>query len=241
MKFTLWDKFKHWIPWRTLFFMLITVACIGVIYYSITNPNKFTNELYRDAIVIGLSTSMIGSLLFMSLLWVLKPNFIISDFICHTTRKADKKSIKTSETGEEVETIEQVDEDLFLIKVVNNSFFWDAVEINVNLLSKEKIQVGINDDKSDTKIRLIPMKKSSMHVIPCITINNRKEAPFAQIFATSENLYEIFEQGKTLMFEIYAKHSLSGFSKIRYKNYNKSECVQKTDFEHGYNLGLKTK
>lgn len=214
--------FRYIIPWKVITIIAIYLLAVYVTYRAIIDVDWIANELFRDSIVIGLSTSLIGSLIFLLILWMLKPSIVISKKIAHDVYLEDMEA-------------------LYIFKIINNSWFYSVLDCKVTLYKVWERPNDENSSKVNTRREKIDLIKEHKNFIPprlSPTSLLNRSAEYAQWFFCEEDLSAVFNDDKKLQLEVYAKHSLSGFSKIHRRNYNMSRCIQKGLFAHGDNFNI---
>lgn len=231
---------RYLVPWKGIFLVLFLGLSFYTVYLLINFPELVSNETVRETIIISLVTGLFGSFLYTFLLWILKPSFIISDKIALTKVKR-KKVINTSKKGPEANKIIEIDVDKYTIKVINNSWFFDLHDIKITLLEIHEYPNAENGDKYNTKSLALSLLRDNLNIMPRRSeggIFKNRNASFAQLFGTEENLGEIFRSKASLEFQIYARHSLSGFAKIQKKKYRLQSCIVNGKFAHGDNFDI---
>lgn len=212
--------FKYLIPWKVIALIGILFLSFITIYILINFPKFIENDVLRESVIIGITTSIIGSSIYTFLLWLLKPSFIISNQIAVSS---DPNHIRNTNK-------------IFVFKVINNSWFFDVQDVNVKLYSVKEYPNDENGEKYNTKRHEVPLVRDKLNIIPSRTSDSwftNRNAAYAQLFGTEEDLHKILGDQKSLEFQIYAKHSLSGFATISVKKYKLSRCVRKGMFAHG--------
>lgn len=158
---------------------------------------------FFDALLTGLLTSLI----FLILLYFLRPKIKISDCIAE----------------------DENDSNIFRFKIINKSFF-SIYDIKVRMFQCNEIN-GIN--AKNTKFEKLELKVSNIWTIPPFNIrhlfqkeesekNIKGKTNYAATFRTDDA--KMKEWGKDentyLTVEILAKHGFSGFSKVFTKDYH---------------------
>lgn len=166
---------------------------------------------YILAIIIGVSSSAVASLIFLLFLSRIRPKIIISDQIAKQT------SIKGSIS--------------YRIRVMNKTHR-SIMDIKAQL---HRVTLILVPGGTIPKVRKIPLKTSEIMELPKFDPRD-KEANYAYRFVTYENIEEIWgdDTKSYLRFKIYAKDSLSGFGKVFTKNYHtKRDSIKAGIFEVG--------
>ncbi|MEX2574899.1 MAG: hypothetical protein WD317_11405 [Balneolaceae bacterium] len=169
-----------------------------------------------DALLVAVLTSVIGSIAFFVLLWMLKPNIGISNQIAHYNGSDDQ--------------------DIYLFKIINKSWFFCLynIEVSLSLVRKETVEGGIN-----SRFDPLLIKKNRITQIPNLR-SNGDDAFFAQILTSKERLSLLLSSNdRYLELQIMARHALSGFSKVFTKRYHTPSCVVRGKFVHGNDFSIK--
>jgi len=156
-------------------------------------------ETIAQAIGIGIFSSFLASLMYLSFLSLLRPKILISP------------KISKSESGN------------YVIKVINKSKR-DAVDIQAELC----LLTPINVPKGQIwKRQKIPLNTSKLMVLRKFDTKD-KDAIYAFRFTTKVNLEEIWnDKHSYLRFRLFAKDEVSGFGKVfEQKYYTKSDIIQ---------------
>ncbi len=162
------------------------------------------------AIIVGVLSSLLASLIFLFFLRLMRPKIVISD--------------KIAKTG-----------DRFVIKVVNKSRR-DAVDIKVEFLLMTPVSVpnGII-----LRRRPILLKRDYLMVLPRYDKRD-KDASYAFRFTTQENLLEIWnKEHQYLLFRLMAKDELSGFGKVFNQKFYTKKDIMEGSFEFGESLEIR--
>jgi hypothetical protein len=197
---------------------------VGITVYFIALMALGTFLLYRknwnfslleDALLIGTTTSIIGSFAFISLLWLLKPNISIAKDIAVTNDKGGNT--------------------VYLFKLVNNSWFFSlySVKVNLYLVSQETVDGGIN-----SRFDRLKVKKERITQIPN-RLSNGDNAFYAQILTSWEPLEQhLNKKSNHIELQIKAQHALSGFSKVFSQKYHTNSRIKNGRFAHGDNFSV---
>lgn len=162
----------------------------------------------------GIISGLISSSFFLVFLFTLRPRIAISDHVCQLT-------------------FENVD--YYTIKVINKTRF-RIHDVKAELWITKPY--GVKGGKN-IKLDIIELKKSELFSIDPFNANN-KEASYAVLFSTSEDLNQRWDNdAQNLRFRIIAKHSFSGFSRIYEKEYHsKANTLKKANFEFGNSFAI---
>lgn len=172
---------------------------------------------YLLAIIIGVLSSFVASLIFLLFLTRVRPNIVISDQI------AKSRSTKTGEL-------------VYIIKIINKTKR-PIIDIKVQLHLINLVVMPGGVIRNTNKIAL---KSSEIMEISKFDLND-KMGNYAYRFIVNENIEKIGENSNSfLRFKISAKDSLSGFIRVFTKNYHtKINSIQEGKFEAGNSLEIK--
>lgn len=198
----------------------IAVFIIVVLFFAIVSLSLFFNNwnwlVLLDAILIGVITSLIGSVAFLMVLWLFKPRIRISKDIAHFNHK---------KAGE-----------VWAIKIINPSKIFSLHNVSISLYSISEYGVLGGKNGHLTKIDLL---KERIEFIPRIKPKEKdNEAAYARLLFTNEDLNKIFDDDESLIFHVYAKHELSGFSKVFQKRYYSKAVIKNGKFAHGNDFSV---
>lgn len=216
---------RYMIPFKLFAFLVLIGGLLTTVIILLENPTLIQNEVLRDSIIFGSITGLFGSIIFTLMLWLLKPAFIICKEIAHTT---NPKYLHNEGY-------------VYVFKIINNSWLFDVLDVKVILSKVERFPNDPNGEKFNTRHYNLDLIRSDRTYISSrikSMIFNTGKASYAQLFATEENLHEIFDDNKTLELQIYAKHSLSGFAKIQTRRFKLERCIKPGMFAHGDNFNI---
>lgn len=241
------------VPGKTVILICIAILLVILIAITIVNPTSFANTLFRDTVVIGLSTGIIGSLIFLILLFVLKPEIAVSDKIGLFNHP--------------------VLGDVYAIKTVNRSRFFNLYNVEAALFYLQDYTVP---NGTNAHYKPIKIEKSKIRIIPKYK-KKSEVAPYAQLFYAlpdqrrslskyeEENIdqlntdgtqivdegedgishliqiidiKELLKNNKVIVFQICCKHSLSGFSTVFEVKYHDASTVKDGKFKWGNNFEI---
>ena len=165
------------------------------------------------AVLIGILSSIIASILFLWFLTKIRPQLEISDQIAKE-RSLEGKTI-------------------YKIKVINKTSH-PIINIKAQLLlvTPTVVPGGI---LMETK--KIPLKKSEVMYIEKFDRSD-EEAKYAFRFVTYEDIENIWENNKELLFRIMATHSVSGFTKVFEKKYYNKKSIKEGEFKIGEEMDI---
>lgn len=177
-------------------------------------------------IVEGIVTGVVSSVIFLYLLWNLKPNFSIGDKI-----SCEKANLN----GEIV--------DLYFFKIINRSLFFKVYDVKV--LAKVCTPVkNINGSNSDHSIINIPYNTyqsvsrfNYRHYFQDFIWGESTlegQSNYALRFFTTHNLRKILEnENKSINFEVIARHSLTGFTRVQEMKFHHKTKIENGSFLTG--------
>ena len=201
-----------------------TVTVIDSLHsiHPISESIKSSIDLYQ--IILSILTGIISSIVFLVIIFILRPRLKISHEIC---RRFDEK------TGRNV----------YMIKVINKSRWFKVIDVNAELISQEPVAAPVLtktkncNGATNLKLKRLKLKEENGHIW---FINRRKysckHASFAYIFTCIEDLDTLWDENKkqTLHFKIISKHGLSGFPKLTTMEYaDKNSCIKEGRFYFG--------
>jgi len=172
---------------------------------------------YLFLVVIGVLSSVIASLIFLSFLTRIRPKLEISDQI------AKGKSLTTEDI-------------IYKIKVINKTRRPIInVKAQLHLVTPIVVPGGIL-----LKSKEIPLKRSEVMYIEKFGPND-EQAKYAFRFTTYEKIEDIWKDDRQsfLRFRIIATDSISGFTKAFSKDYHTKNLIKEGEFEFGNSIGIK--
>lgn len=162
-----------------------------------------------SSVIIGVCSSVI----FLTLLWNLKPRFKVSSKICCEPTTLDGVTIQ-----------------LFYFKVISRSLFFKVYEVKVKAFICKKIN---NLNGSDNQLNPVEIKFNSLSSMGRFNIrhcfqnlimgdgNLDSRTDYAAQFFTKHDLRkELADPSASVEFQVIAKHSLTGFSTVKTMRYN---------------------
>ncbi|MCD4783177.1 MAG: hypothetical protein K8T10_05015 [Candidatus Eremiobacteraeota bacterium] len=172
---------------------------------------------YLLAIIIGVLSSFVASLIFLLFLTRVRPNIVISNQI------AKSKSLKTGEL-------------VYIIRIINKTKR-PIIDIKAQL---HLINLVVMPGGVIKNTKIIALKTSEIMEISKFDSKD-KMWNYAYRFIVDENIETKWENSHSfLRFKISAKDSLSGFSRVFSKNYHtKINSIQEGKFEAGNSLEIK--
>lgn len=194
--------------------LIYWLALVGTGLYILHLKNWDSNYIL-DALLFGIVISIIGSVAFLVLLWMLKPNIKLAERVAQTE----------DEEGNE----------MYLFKIINNSRFFALYNIEVNLfkVTQETVEGGLN-----SRFDHLEVKKNRITRIPHKSKKD-SDAFYAQILTCREPLSDHLRRNNTYIeLQIMARHALSGFSKVFDAKFHTQACVENGRFAHGDNLSV---
>jgi hypothetical protein len=182
--------------------------------------------LLSNVIFQGVISGIIASAIFLSVLFSLKPWILISDLIA--------------------EHVVEIRGDVYTtwsFKVINKSIFFKLFDVTVNVYVCTEV-VNVNGTNIHRQpIHLLgsgtrTMKRLNfMHIGQNIFRGNsflKSSTEYAAIFSTKNDLScEINNHNSYIECQVLAKHSLTGFSKLKTREYKHQSKVKKGEFLSG--------
>ncbi len=172
---------------------------------------------YLVAVIIGILSSLVASLMFLLFLTRVRPKIIISDRIA-------KGKSSTGETVYRIKIINKTHRSIINVKAQLHLMIPTVTPGGIIMKSKE-----------------IPLKRSEIMEISKFDLKDEM-AGYAFRFLTYENIEDLWKDDthSFLRFRIFATDSLSGFCKGFCKYYHtKRNSIKGGDFEFGNSLEIK--
>lgn len=173
---------------------------------------------YLLAIIIGVLSSFVASLIFLIFLTRIRPNIIISDKIAKNTESI------TGDVTYKIKLINKTPRSIMNVKA------------QLKLVSLTAMPGGIIEENIT-----IPLKINEIMEIPKFDLKD-KNAEYAYRLTTIENIEKLWEDDAQsfLRFKISATDSLSGFGKVFYNDYYvKKISIEEGGFEFGNSFNIK--
>ena len=176
---------------------------------------------YFINILLGIITSIIGTLIFIYLLFKYgKPKFEISPFIC-------KGKLANSE-----DTI-----DYFFIKIINKSKY-AAYDVKLFLQKRTYYKTPPNASESSNLYNL-NLVSNSIPMIPAFKKHIKTYSENCYTIRTNDDLNSILKDGgTTIKIDLYVKHGLTGLFSVFTKEYSHSSEIKIGRFEAGNEFKL---
>lgn len=164
---------------------------------------------FSESLITGIISGIISSILFLLVLYLLKPRVIISDKIC-TNNIYGKQ--------------------YYFIKTINKTR-WSIHDIKVEL---SLLQTSSTKGGKIYKVDKIELRRDPPFQIPAFKKSDR-DALYAILYSTESDLNELWtEDTHCLRVVISARHNLSGFGKTFTKEYySKEHAIHFGKFEFG--------
>lgn len=184
--------------------------------------SNITEVFTASNLALGVFTGLISSLIFLTILSFLKPRISISNEIA-------EKSNNTNSS-------------LYVFKIVNKSPFFKVYDVTLKVYAKKIVASSNGEDEEigEVKLRMdyqrILHRFNTKHYFQEF-INGKKRlksrTDYAAQFSTFIDLSDTLTQGKYIEIEVYAKHALTGFSKIFTTKYKHPNNIVKGSFCSG--------
>ena len=181
-----------------------------------------TNKELFSAIITGLTTSAI----FLIILWQLRPRFEISNTICREMTELNGELIP-----------------LFYFKIINKSPFFKVYDVKIKAFICQEVN---NLNGNDSQLSIVPFDFNSLSKVERFNFRHYGQNLFfgdkniktrsnyaAQFFTKVDAREELMQQGKSISFQVIAKHSLSGFTRVKTMTYNHALRVKDGRFLSG--------
>ena len=190
----------------------------------------FFANLDSNAILIGVLSSFTASLLFIIILFRVRPNISVSPYI------AKDKDPNTNEV-------------VFVFKVKNNSPFFKIYDLKCSVGIFETIPSHNGEDtkRTDDRVMLI---NDNYWVLANFNIRHisqwfnrekklKSRTDYAAQFGTKFDLEKVIADRKVVRVEVFGKHPLSGFSKVKFEEYKHSSEIKVGSFYSGNSFVIK--
>lgn len=174
---------------------------------------------------------ILASAIFLFIISRFKPKIKISDNISCTYAKH-----------------EGINKQLYYFKIINKAWFYSVYDIQVRAYICQIIPSENSDDISYEEIKL---RKTYQWILPTLCISHcwqkhllkgkrlTKRTNYAAQFSTFDNLKNCLSQNKFIIFEVIAKHSLTGFSVVKSRSYKHINEIHKGNFLSGNTFEVK--
>ena len=157
------------------------------------------NEILINGLAVGLFSGLITSVVFLAILYFIKPNIAISPKIAKVRNPASEQNANQK----------------YMIKIMNRSKHFKAIEVRAELTASRKFVV---EGGHNTQLKIITLTIDSMNYLPAFE-GRSKEAGYAYLFTTETELEDFWNENTSIRFEIVAKHELTGFHKVFTQDY----------------------
>ncbi|WP_432712592.1 hypothetical protein [Pedobacter sp.] len=188
-------------------------------------------------IISDVVTGLISSGIFLIILSLLKPNIEISDKISFIyTRPGTGRNAPNPPKYR------------YYFKIVNNSILFRIYDIQVRAWSTETRPSQNSDDTYFKEIELVKNyqwvvnRLMPLHLFQKVFNGERRlkyRTDYAAQFNTCDNLKQMIDNGRSITIEIIAKHSLTGFTRVKYQTYKHSGDIIKGSFLSGNTCKIK--
>ncbi len=178
-----------------------------------------------NAFLNGVVPGVVASAIFLFILFMLKPKIVISDKIASHYR-----------------IINGTKHHVYLFKIINKSLFFKVYDLKANAFVCENIQ---NVNGVDTKYTDITLKGVDQWVLNSLNFRHilqnflRKDktlqsrCDYAAQFVTFDNVATLLQNNSYISLQILAKHSLTGFSRVKIMKYQHHSKIEKGAFLSG--------
>jgi len=181
--------------------------------------------LLSNNIIQGIISGVISSGIFLFILFLLKPWIIISDKIA-----SKYVTIKGKETH------------VYVFKIINKSLFFKVYDIKVNAFICENIP---NINGMNVNFRDIELKGADQWILNRLNFRHlfqnilkgektlQSRCDYACQFFSSENLATLLDNNSYISIQVLAKHSLTGFSRVKIMKYHHHAKIVKGTYLSG--------
>jgi len=180
------------------------------------NIDQGKSKLSHDRgfiLLIGATSSLMASILFLAFMSCLRPRVTISKEIAFNNGR-------------------------YCIKVINKTH-GKIYDVNAELLKMIPVNApgGVN-----LRLNQIPLRNDKICYITGHHLFKRNEhASYAVLFSTTEDLGKIWQDNNEILhFKIIAKHAFSGFVKVSTQFYHQNSCIKQGKFKFGNSLEIVT-
>ncbi|WP_285011192.1 hypothetical protein [Pedobacter faecalis] len=189
--------------------------------------NYDTTAFFGDIV-----TGLVASLIFLFGLYLLKPGIRICDKIAFQY-----------DSNAELEKRRH-----YSFKIVNRSLFFKVYDIQIRAWTS-KVEPSINAD--DVSFKSIALVKDYQWVLYRMFIGHlfqdirlgekrlEKRTDYAAQFSTYDDLAKLIDAGHYVTVEVIAKHSLTGFTRVRAKRYKHKNDLTEGTFHSGNSCKIK--
>lgn len=176
---------------------------------------------YFINILLGIITSIIGTLIFIYLLFKYgKPKFEISPFICKEKLVNSKDQIE-----------------YFFIKIINKSKY-PAYEVKFFIQKKTYYRTPPNASENCI-IYTLDIKNNFIPMIPAIQKHNKNFSENCYTIRIKDDLDLILKDGiTTIKIDLYVKHGLTGLFSVFTKEYSHLSEIKTGRFQAGNEFKL---
>ncbi|WP_179416201.1 hypothetical protein HDF19_10095 [Mucilaginibacter sp. E4BP6] len=178
-----------------------------------------------QAFLNGVIPGVVASAIFLFLLFLLKPKIVISDKIASQYVKVGNK-----------------DHHAYVFKIINKSLFFKIYDLKVNAYVCSNMP---NVNGNNVNFKDIQLKGADQWVLNRMywkhifqnTIRGERtlesRCDYACQFFSGENISNLLDNNSYISVQVLAKHSLTGFSRVKIRKYNHSSKIVKGIFLSG--------
>lgn len=186
---------------------------------------SITSGIDWSSVLVGVGSSLIASLLFLLVLFQVRPRIIIGPSIAKLVRKSNGQTA-------------------FVFKVINRSPFFKAYDLRGEVIIYKKTPSRNGQDlmKTSEKVDIIngahwSVSRFNVRHLTQILNKNKKikgRSDYAIQIGTEYDLENVIEEERVVRFVVHAKHPLSGFTRVRFKDFDHIEDIQNGYFTSGF-------
>lgn len=179
--------------------------------------------LENSKTVSDIITGLWSSGIFLLILTLLKPRLKICDNLCYRYDTIRKKHVT-------------------YFKIINKSIFFKVYDVQVRAWSTKIIPSTNGDNVSYTPINInkdyqwVIYRLKVAHILQDFLMGNKRldgRTDYAAQFSTFDNVRDLIKQGSSITIEVIAKHSLTGFTRVRIKTFKHINDLKKGEFYSG--------
>lgn len=131
---------------------------------------------------------------------------------------------------------------LYYIKIVNKSIFFKVYDIQVRAWSTKTIPSSNGDNVEYSAIKInkeyqwVIDRLLFKHIFQDFFLGDKRltgRTDYAAQFSTNDNLKHLINNNVSITVEVIAKHSLTGFTRVRTKTFKHSSDIKKGEYRSG--------
>ncbi|MGQ7854241.1 hypothetical protein ACUN24_08315 [Pedobacter sp. WC2501] len=131
---------------------------------------------------------------------------------------------------------------IFYIKIVNKSIFFKVYDIQVRAWSTKTIPSPNGDNVEYSAIKInkdyqwVIHRLSFQHLFQDLLLGDKRlkgSTDYAAQFSTNDNLSQLMTSNVSITVEVIAKHSLTGFTRVRTKTFKHAQDIKAGEYRSG--------